>query len=187
MALIALADRERLLELARQAVVARASRLPVPEPLEDIQVACAGVFVTIHCAGCLRGCLGTLDPIESLAAAIVRLAGDAATRDGRFTPICVSELESVTVDISVLLPPEPVVGPLDVVIGRHGVIVSNGRRSGLLLPQVAVEHEWSAEAFLAHACLKAGLADDAWRTGASVLRFEAEVFGGQRHGPDRSL
>jgi uncharacterized protein len=57
------------------------------------------------------------------------------------------------------------------------VIVEHGRRRGLLLPQVATEHAWDVETFLHHACLKAGLPPDAWRHGARVAVFDAQVFG----------
>ena len=62
-------------------------------------------------------------------------------------------------------------------IGRHGLVVEQGRHRGLLLPQVATERGWSAEQFLRQTCLKAGLAPEAWERGATVSRFAAEVFG----------
>ena len=64
-------------------------------------------------------------------------------------------------------------------VGRHGLIVEQGRHRGLLLPQVAVEHGWDRDTFLRHTCLKAGLRATAWQHGALVMRFEAEVFGEQ--------
>ncbi len=74
--------------------------------------------------------------------------------------------------------------PGRIVVGRDGVIVRRGRRLGLLLPQVAREHRWLAEAFLAAACRKAGLVPQAWREpGTSVFTFEADVFGEPRGGP----
>ena len=64
-----------------------------------------------------------------------------------------------------------------VVIGRHGLVVEHGPRRGLLLPQVATEWGWTKEQFLQQTSRKAGLPADAWRTGARVFRFEADVFG----------
>jgi uncharacterized protein (TIGR00296 family) len=61
-------------------------------------------------------------------------------------------------------------------VGRHGLIIERGWRRGLLLPQVATEHGWDRETFLTHTCLKAGLPSDAWRGGARILTFEAQVF-----------
>ena len=57
------------------------------------------------------------------------------------------------------------------------MIVEQGSRRGLLLPQVATEHGWDRETFLEHTCVKAGLPADAWRRGARIRRFQAEVFG----------
>ena len=64
----------------------------------------------------------------------------------------------------------------DFEIGRHGLVVERGWNRGLLLPQVAVEWGWDAEAFLSQTCHKAGLPLDAWKSAASIWRFEAEVF-----------
>ena len=66
--------------------------------------------------------------------------------------------------------------PADIVVGRDGLIAEQGWRRGLLLPQVAVEYGWDREAFLARTCGKAGLPTDAWTRGATISRFEAEVF-----------
>jgi uncharacterized protein (TIGR00296 family) len=71
--------------------------------------------------------------------------------------------------------------PADVIVGRHGVIVEDGGRRGLLLPQVATAYRWDAATFVSQTCVKAGLPADAWRRGARVLVFEAEVFGESRH------
>lgn len=177
MAVIAPADRRRLLALARHSLVARVRRAAAPVPPPDLNIASAGAFVSIHCAGDLRGCLGTLDDGEPLAEAVIRLAGDVALHDPRFAPLGVHELELVTIHVSVLTPPEPLLDPLTVVVGRDGLIVRRDGQSGLLLPQVPIEHGWDRETFLAHTCLKAGLVPDAWRNGATMLRFEAEVFG----------
>ena len=62
-------------------------------------------------------------------------------------------------------------------IGRHGLVVEQGDRRGLLLPQVAPEWGWGREEFLAQTCKKAGLPPDAWKRGATVYRFGADVFG----------
>ena len=64
-----------------------------------------------------------------------------------------------------------------IAIGRHGLVAEQGHRRGLLLPQVATEWQWTAEQFLRQTCLKAGLSADAWKHGARISRFDAEVFG----------
>ena len=87
------------------------------------------------------------------------------------------EVETLRIEVSLLGPMERVSGPAEIEISRHGLVVERGRSRGLLLPQVAIEWRWDVETFLAHACRKAGLSDDAWKSGATLSRFEAEVFG----------
>ena len=147
---------------------------PVPR---DIVVAAFGVFVTLHHRDELRGCLGALDCRDHIVESIARLAGAVAREDYRFRPLQCDELASSSLDLSVLTMPEPVTNPDDIEVGRHGLIVELGTRRGLLLPQVAPEHGWDRDTFLAHTCLKAGLPAAAWRSGASIYFFEAEVFG----------
>jgi AmmeMemoRadiSam system protein A len=142
----------------------------------------SGVFVTVHCDGELRGCLGTLATEVRVADAVARLAADVSTQDFRFAPLLPAELPRVTIDLSVLTPAEVVTDPCTIEIGRDGLIIEHGKRRGLLLPQVATEQGWDRETFLDHACIKAGLPAAAWRHGATIRRFQAEVFAECRDG-----
>jgi uncharacterized protein (TIGR00296 family) len=83
----------------------------------------------------------------------------------------------LSIEISAVTPGREARSIQEIEIGRHGVIVERGARRGLLLPQVATEHAWDVETFLAHTCIKAALAPDAWKHDARILTFEAEVFG----------
>ena len=85
-------------------------------------------------------------------------------------------LQDVVLEISVLSPLTAIDDPALIEVGRHGLVVAHGARRGLLLPQVAIEWGWDRETFLSQACAKAGLAPDAWRSGATVHVFEAAVF-----------
>jgi AmmeMemoRadiSam system protein A len=146
------------------------------EPLEFPDA--SGVFVTIKRHGQLRGCLGTLENRRGLAQEVVRCAVDSAKRDPRFAPVAPDELKDVRVELSVLGPLERIEPRPDAfTIGVHGLVVEQDGRRGLLLPQVATEWGWTPEQFLAQTCVKAGLAEHAWRRGATVYRFAAEVFG----------
>ncbi|MGH7644614.1 MAG: AmmeMemoRadiSam system protein A [Gemmatimonadales bacterium] len=139
-----------------------------------------GAFVTLSADGALRGCIGRVVPDRPLAALVRDMAVAAARDDPRFPPVVAEELSGVRLEISVLTAPAPLAAVLPelVVIGRDGLIVRRGEASGLLLPQVAAEHGWRPDLFLAAACRKAGLAGDAWREpGTEVLTFQAEVFG----------
>jgi len=169
-----------LLRIARAAVVAQVcgrpcGRADAATPFPDA----AGAFVTIKRHGKLRGCLGTMTCPLGLEAEVARCATDAASEDPRFPPVTPEELPDLSVEVSVLAPLEPI-DPSDVgaiAIGRHGLVAEQGHHRGLLLPQVAVEWGWTVDQFLRQTCVKAGLPPDAWRLGARIYRFEAEVFG----------
>jgi AmmeMemoRadiSam system protein A len=171
-------DRQILLDLARRALEARVRRAlpPVAECAGRLAVRHAA-FVSIHCRGDLRGCLGRLTLDTPLGQTIVHLAGIVADSDPRFAAVSLSELPDLQVEISVLTSPREIASIDEIEVGRHGLIVETGRRRGLLLPQVAVEHRWTCEMFLEHTCIKAGLRRDAWKDGAQILVFEAQVFG----------
>ncbi len=170
-------DQRWLLALARRALDARVRRLPPPEPERGGTLdAPAGAFVTIHNRGELRGCLGRLDGQAPLAERIAQLAASVSDSDPRFDPVSLLELPDIDIEISVLTPEREIQDIAQIEPGRHGVIVEQGARRGLLLPQVAVEHQWDRETLVSHACLKAALPRDAWQRGARLLVFEAQVF-----------
>ncbi|MDG6925276.1 MAG: TIGR00296 family protein [Nitrososphaerota archaeon] len=143
-----------------------------------------GAFVTLKTTDDeLRGCIGLPYPVKELGEAVVEAAVGAAAHDPRFPRVRPEELDGLLVEVSALTRPRrieyssPLELPRLVRIGEDGLIVSNGRASGLLLPQVATEHGMAAEDFLSHTCMKAGLPADAWLTGGvTVQAFQAEVF-----------
>ena len=126
--------------------------------------------------GKLRGCIGFVEPIAPLYRTVVLAATYAATRDNRFPPVTPAELESLELEVSVLSPPRKIQDPGQVKVGTHGLIIAQGERRGLLLPQVPVDNGWDRLTFLRQACQKAGLPQDSWRTGAEIFVFEAQVF-----------
>ncbi|MGA7079719.1 MAG: AmmeMemoRadiSam system protein A [Terriglobales bacterium] len=134
-----------------------------------------GVFTTLYLEGELRGCVGYVAPVVPLYRAVAETARAAAFEDSRFLPVTREEGLRLEVSLSALSRLSPV--PPDAVeVGRHGLVISLGGRRGLLLPQVAVEHGWGRETFLEQTCRKAGLPLDAWRKGATIEAFTAEVF-----------
>lgn len=145
----------------------------------DLLRAPGRAFVTLRNGPELRGCVGYLDASRPLWETVARAARSAAYEDGRFPPVEPEEMPEITVEISILTEPRPVQSPDEVIPGRHGVIVTDGRRRGLLLPQAAVEYGWTREEFLDAACRKAGLPADAWRKGAGIEVFEAQIFQGE--------
>ena len=176
-------DRQLLLKLAREALAAHVGVAPAHVPGETaVLQQPRGAFVTLHYRGELRGCIGHIEANQPLGAVVLRCAVAAGTTDPRFPPITPTELEQLDIEISLLGPLESIEGPGDIEVGRHGLVVEMGWQRGLLLPQVATEWCWDAATFLAQTCHKAGLARDAWKHGARVWRFEAEVFGESRQG-----
>lgn len=97
----------------------------------------AGAFVSLHKDGRLRGCIGTIAPTEkTVAEEIVQNAVSAGTRDPRFPPVRADELDDLTYSVDVLGRPEPVDSPAQLDPKQYGVIVSYGRKRGLLLPDL---------------------------------------------------
>ncbi len=135
-----------------------------------------GVFVTLHHRGDLRGCIGYIEPRESLWDALVENAINSSTRDPRFARVTPDELDAISIEVSVLTPPVSVNSYTDIVIGKHGVILSKSGRSAVFLPQVAPEQGWGIEETLDHLAMKAGLSRNAWRSGTEFKVFEADVF-----------
>jgi AmmeMemoRadiSam system protein A len=174
-------ERRLLLTLARQALVAQTCGDPAPPlPENPALLPPRGAFVTLRRGGDLRGCIGHLAADRPLAETVVRMAECAAMDDPRFSPVTPAEVAQLHIEISVLSEPTRVVRPDPSRIhpGRDGVIVRSGTRQGVLLPQVAVEFGWDAEALLAATCRKAGLPADAWcRAQTEVYVFQVDAFG----------
>jgi AmmeMemoRadiSam system protein A len=175
-----LAPRQRalLLAVAREAICARLGAgavrtLPSPDPL---LCAPAAAFVTLRKGRALRGCIGHVEAVKPLVEAVAHCAACAATADPRFPPVRVEDLPHLSLEISVLSPLSPVEHPEEIDPGRHGVLVRQDARQGLLLPQVATEFGWDRDTFLRQVCAKAGLPQDAWQRGARLWRFTVEHF-----------
>ncbi len=171
-------ERTALLHFARETIGARLTGSPPPPPVQlTAPHDHAGAFVTLTVDGELRGCIGYPGSPQRLDAVIGHCAVASATEDPRFPPLTAAELPGLHVEISVLTPIVPVHDVAEIEVGRDGLVIEQSFRKGLLLPQVAIEHRWDRDTFLGHTCLKAGLRPDAWKTGAKISRFRAEVFG----------
>jgi AmmeMemoRadiSam system protein A len=171
-------DQETLLQIARDSIQAHLNgqQMELPSNASDDLMEKRGVFVSIHVGTNLRGCVGTIDPTNPLYQSVAGCAVAPASRDSRFKPVQLSELPEADFEISVLSPVEDVTDIQSIEIGTHGLIVSRGNARGLLLPQVAVQQQWDRERFLGETCRKAGLPPTAWKQGATIQRFTAEVF-----------
>jgi AmmeMemoRadiSam system protein A len=169
-------ERSLLLKLAHEAIasalVNRAISLDPPTPhLAEPR----GAFTTLYAQGNLRGCVGYVLPIASLYRTVANTARGAAFEDTRFWPVVAEELPDLEVSLSVLSLPQPI-QPEQIEVGRHGLLVSQAGRRGLLLPQVPTGYGWDRLAFLQQTCKKAGLPLNAWEHGAKIEAFTAEIF-----------
>ncbi|MDP7115137.1 MAG: AmmeMemoRadiSam system protein A [Myxococcota bacterium] len=172
--------RGALVDVARRSILEMLAGRDFAPPTPDRGSVLArrdGVFVTLKSGGRLRGCIGHIEASELIPVSVAKLARAAAREDPRFDPVVVDEVDGLEIEVTLLSPLERIHGPDEVEIGRHGLVIEQGYKRGLLLPQVATEHGWSAEVFLEQTCWKAGLPPDAWRRGAGVYRFEGVVFG----------
>ena len=141
------------------------------------------VFVTLSKRQALRGCIGSLVAVESLAESVRRNAVNAALHDTRFPPLTLEELESVHIEISVLGVPQPLPYSdtehllTQLEPGRDGLILQGpGGARATFLPQVWRQLPAAAD-FLSALCRKAGLAADAWKKGGmSYQRYRVESF-----------
>ena len=169
-------DRRLLLGAAHQSILAalRKTDLDLTPPNAKLAEP-RGAFTTLHLRGELRGCVGYILAAKPLYRTVAEAAQAAAFQDFRFQPVTLPEAEHLSIEISVLSPLQPIAAE-EVEIGKHGLVVSLGSRRGLLLPQVPVEHGWERESFLEQTCMKAGLPSDAWKRGANLEAFTAEIF-----------
>jgi len=173
-------EKKRLLQIARQTISRHLKKGKVEQEQADTDALAApcGAFVTLHRQGMLRGCIGTFVSKRPLVDTVQEMAISASTRDPRFAPMSEDELGEVDVEISVLSPLRQIKDPNEIEVGRHGIFITRGFYSGVLLPQVATEQGWDRDTFLQQTCVKAGLAADAWKDPDTKIEvFEAQVFG----------
>lgn len=171
------AEQDLLLILARRALQEKFLFRQWPDPPEITPSLRqpAGAFVTLHEAGGLRGCIGQIEAVLPLYRTVRECALSAALCDPRFDPVRPDEVARLRIEISVLSPLRDA-QPDEIEAGRHGLMVSRGSHRGLLLPQVAAKWGWDCARLLQEACLKASLPQDAWRQGARIQIFTAQVF-----------
>ena len=170
-------ERILLLQLAHDSIVsALEDRQISSDPPTPHLAEARGAFTSLYLDGALRGCVGYVLPVSSVYRAVIDTARAAAFEDTRFYPVTIDEARQLQIELSVLSPPKPISAD-EVEVGRHGLLISLGGNRGLLLPQVPTERNWDRITFLEQTCRKAGLAPDAWKQGALIEAFTAQVFG----------
>ncbi len=170
-------ERALLLRLAHDAILSALERreIPLDPPTPHLDEP-RGAFTSLYLHGELRGCVGYVLPISPVYRAVADTARAAAFEDVRFPPVTLDEAGDLQIELSILSPPRPIAAEA-VEVGLHGLLISMIGRRGLLLPQVPVERQWNTVTFLEQTCRKAGLPPDAWKKGATIEAFTAEVFG----------
>lgn len=177
---LAPAEQTELLKIAKETLNSFVGEGKIPpltntNPKLDVR---RGVFVTLQKNGQLRGCLGVFDPREPLWKTVIDRTVAAASQDPRFMPVVSNELGEIDIEISVLSSPRKITSASEIELGKHGVIVKQGSRGGVFLPQVATETGWDLETFLSQLCSqKAGLPSNCWQSPETELYiFTAQVF-----------
>lgn len=172
-------EQKTLLAIARKTLEEYILRGSVPQydMKEQRLLQKRGAFVTLTKQGNLRGCIGYTAPILPLHKVISEMAVAASSRDSRFPPVSKDELKDIHIEISVLSPLKPVKSVEEIEVGKHGLVISRGSYSGLLLPQVPTEYKWNRTQFLQQTCRKAGLPVTAWKEKDTQIQcFTAQVF-----------
>jgi len=172
-------EKKKLLNLARKTIESylKEGKIPSWEINEPQLLEKKGAFVTLKKQGELRGCIGRIYAESPLYQTVQEMAIEASLNDPRFFPLRLEELPEIEIEISVLSELKKIENIEEIEVGKHGILMRRGFNSGLLLPQVATEYNWTREEFLRHTCLKAGLPPDAWKDKKTqIYIFSAEVF-----------
>lgn len=174
-------EQKILLNIAKETVESfvLTGKVPEFEISDERLMQKQGAFVTLNKNGQLRGCIGQIVPSDEPLWQVVRkMAVAACSEDGRFNPVSKEELSKLEYEVSVLSTPEPIADWRQIELGKHGVIIKQGGRSGVFLPQVATETGWTLEEFLSELCWqKAGLVPSCYKDkDTQILVFTAQVF-----------
>ena len=173
-------EQKKLLEIARKTILDALKRGDIDKETastEGMGRPC-GAFVSLHKLGQLRGCIGTFSSPRPLVNTVQEMAMSSSQKDPRFPPVQEEEMQDIDIEISVLSPLREIKDVNEIEVGKHGIYITKGSNSGVLLPQVATEYGWDRETFLDHTCMKAGLPPGTWKEeGVKIEVFEAQVFG----------
>ena len=173
-------DKKDLLAIARNTLEHYVKNHMKPEIKEEnlpsiLKTNC-GAFVTLNKHGSLRGCIGRFEASEPLYKVVQEMAIASSTQDYRFSPVVPNEIPELEIEISVLTPLRRISSIDEIELGKHGIYMRKGTRSGTFLPQVATETGWSKEEFLGHCAQdKAGIGWNGWHD-AELFVYKALVF-----------
>ena len=178
---LTIADKKLLIAIARYSIEKRLGLESTPPEYEieshPVLNSKCGVFVTLTISNQLRGCIGQISSTSPIYKTVEYTAGESAFSDPRFYPLTKTEYEQVQIEISILSEPFPMQSYDDIELGRHGLILQEGKKRGLLLPQVPIEHDMDKDEFLTAICRKTGVRPDLWKDRTlDIMLFTASVF-----------
>lgn len=177
--MLALDEKLELLVIARRTLkdYLKESAIPTVKPNRGKLAEPGRTFVTLTHFGHLRGCVGNVGETLPLYLAVQNNVINAAFNDWRFEPLTDEELDFITIEISVLSPPELVESFKEVKLGEHGLLMQVKGKQGVFLPEVAVEQKWNLEQTLSQLCYKIGVPVNAWESGPlRLFVFTSEKF-----------
>jgi AmmeMemoRadiSam system protein A len=173
-------EKKILLSAARNSILSLFEKVKIEAPDYEkypVLKSHAGAFVTLTEHKQLRGCIGYIIGGQPVFKTVCDAAIQAAIHDPRFSPIREEELKIISIEISILSEPFPLNSYDEIELGKHGLILEERGRRGLLLPQVPIEHKMNKEEYLEAICQKSGLHRSYWREKELKLKgFTATVF-----------
>jgi len=175
-------EKKELITIARNTISAYLTIEQIPlvgqDKLTPALKMKAGAFVTLKKKGELRGCIGHFEADNPLYKTVQQMAVASATQDYRFLPVSMEEMNQIEIEISVLTPMKKIRSISEIQLGRDGIYIRKGNRSGTFLPQVATETGWSLEEYLGHCARnKAGIGWEGWKDkDAEIFIYQALVF-----------
>lgn len=174
-------EERKLFQIARESIIQVLEKKSIPDYSVDEKnlLEKRGVFVTLTNHGQLRGCIGHFGQDHHLYEIVQQMAVASATQDHRFfyNPITKKEMDDIHIKISILSPLKKIDSIDEIEVGKHGIWVVQGGRSGTYLPEVATQLGWNKIEFLEHCCAeKAGLPRDAWKTGADIFIYSSQIM-----------
>jgi AmmeMemoRadiSam system protein A len=188
-------DKQTLLNLAHEAIQSKLEgknlNVDSSKISDDLKRKC-GAFVTLEINGQLRGCIGHIAPVQALFQDVIENACAAAFEDPRFLPLTKNELEKTDIEVSVLSKSKKMEynSPFSLVQilekNKPGVILKKGSYGATFLPQVWDDLP-SAQDFLSHLCLKAGLDSDEWTRGVEIETYAVEKISSFKNGPQLKM
>lgn len=179
-------DKKNLIALARATLEACVENRQLPSlevlniPLTRALQEPCGAFVTLYLMQgkekILRGCIGTIRPVQSLYQAVIQNTVAAATRDPRFSRVRKEELPDIALEINILALPKKVNSLKEIQLGRDGIIFHLGNAQSVFLPAVPLEFHWDLSQTLSQLALKAGLSANAWQSEEAWFEiFQSEI------------